>query len=519
MKIYNTLSRRKEDFVPQGDPVKMYVCGITPYDQCHVGHAMSYIIFDVLRRYLEWRGYQILQVQNFTDVDDKLIQRAAAIGRDTKELAEELIQGFFVDMDALNVQRAHVYPRATEEIPHILDMVSSLVDKGYAYPADGDVYFRVERSDGYGKLSHRSLEGMTAGYRVEVDPRKEHPMDFTLWKAAKPGEPSWESPWGMGRPGWHIECSAMSLKYLGITLDIHGGGQDLIFPHHENEIAQAEAHTGVSPFVRYWVHHGLLQLDEEKMSKSLGNLVTVKEVLSRCSPDALRLFVLGSHYRSPLTYSDDALRGMERGAARLRNAAKQATPERNGSSGISSDPYKQRFLEAMEDDFNTAQAIAALFDLAKEINKGREEGIDINEAVQVLRELSGVLGLTLEEPELALDAAPFRELLISIQADLRKAGQDAVADRVQGALRQLGVAGEETPPGNGLDSRGPQEEVAGPEPGPFIEALLSVRMDLRGAKQYELADGLRARLDQLGVTLEDTPRGTVWKLRQRGAEP
>ena len=516
MKLYNTLSRCKEDFVPQGDPVKIYICGITPYDQCHVGHAMSYIIFDVLRRYLEWRGYNVLHVQNFTDVDDKLIQRAASIGLDTKELAEVLIQEYFEDMDALNVQRAHVYPRATQEIADILEMVSALVDKGYAYPVDGDVYFRVKRSDGYGKLSHRSLEGMTAGYRVEVDQRKEDPTDFALWKKAKPGEPSWESPWGAGRPGWHIECSAMSRKYLGTTLDIHGGGQDLIFPHHENEIAQNEAYTGVSPFVRFWVHHGLLQLGEEKMSKSTGILVTVKEVLSQYTSDALRLFVLSSHYRSPLTYSDDALQSMERGAARLRNAVGQDTQGVNGSPVISAEPHKEQFLAAMEDDLNTSTAVAALFDLAKEINRGRDEGLDIHEAVQVLRELSGVLGLTLKERGRALDAAPFRELLISLEADLREAGQGAVADKVRGTLRGLGAAVEEARLSNGVPPQSQQKDGSRLEPEPFIEALMSVRADLREAKQYEQADRLRKRLGLLGVTLEDTPQGPVWKLRQRG---
>ena len=270
MQIYNTLSRTKEEFVPLGDPVKMYVCGITPYSASHVGHAMSYITFDVVRRYLEWRGYKMLHIQNFTDVDDKIIDRSASLGSSPKDLAEGLIQEYFNEMDALNIKRAHIYPRATEEIAKILEMTQGLVENGTAYAVEGDVYYRISSYADYGKLSHRTLEGMMSGARIEVDNRKEHPMDFALWKSAKPGEPSWDSPWGPGRPGWHMECSAMSLKYLGERFDIHGGGLDLIFPHHENEIAQTEAFTGVSPSVQYWLHNGLLQLDDEKMSKSLG---------------------------------------------------------------------------------------------------------------------------------------------------------------------------------------------------------------------------------------------------------
>ncbi|MEK7874130.1 MAG: cysteine--tRNA ligase, partial [Chloroflexota bacterium] len=333
MRIYNTLSAQKEDFVPQGDPVRMYVCGVTPYDSSHVGHAMSYIIFDALRRYMEWRGYKVRHVQNFTDIDDKIIERANRLGVTSRDLAERYIAEYFSVMDALNIQRAHVYPRATEEVPRILDIVRGLVDKGYAYVSGGDVYFRVTRKSDYGKLSHRALDDMQAGARVEVGAAKEHPMDFTLWKAAKPGEPSWESPWGQGRPGWHIECSAMSLRYLGEQVDIHGGGQDLVFPHHENEIAQSEAFTGKTPFARYWVHNGLLQVSEDKMSKSLGNIVPVRDALARFSPDAMRLFVLSSHYHKPLTYDEAAIASMERGAARLRSAAARPDGSGHGAHG------------------------------------------------------------------------------------------------------------------------------------------------------------------------------------------
>jgi len=306
MKVYNTLSGQKEEFLPAGDEVKMYVCGVTPYDDCHIGHAMSYIIFDVIRRYLQFSGYKVKYVQNITDIDDKIIDRAAKLGVSTHELAEKFANSFFEDMDALNIGRVDIQPKATEEIPKIIEVIQGLVDKGYAYPAQGSVYFRVRNVPDYGKLSHRNLESMMTGECAVGSEDKESPMDFVLWKAAKPGEPSWESPWGNGRPGWHIECSAMSLKYLGDTLDIHGGGQDLVFPHHENEIAQSESFTGVKPFVKYWLHNGLVQLGENKMSKSLGNLITIKEAMEKYSADALRIFVLSSHYRSPLTYSEEA---------------------------------------------------------------------------------------------------------------------------------------------------------------------------------------------------------------------
>ncbi|MEE8471640.1 MAG: cysteine--tRNA ligase, partial [Dehalococcoidia bacterium] len=320
MKVYNTLSGQKEEFQPQGDPVLMYVCGVTPYDACHFGHGMSYVIFDVIRRYLEYRGYRVRHVQNFTDIDDKIIIRAGEQGVSPRDLAEGHIKGYFEDMDKLNIMRAHVYPRATEEIDQIIDMVGGLVDRGFAYAVGSDVYFRVKNAPGYGKLSRRTLDGMLAGARVEVGEDKEYPLDFALWKGVKPGEPSWDSPWGPGRPGWHIECSAMSLRHLGETLDIHGGGQDLVFPHHENEIAQSEAFTGRAPFAKYWLHNGFVRMDSEKMSKSLGNLVTLGDALGRFGPDAIRLFVLSSHYRSPLTYSEEGLGAAQKGVDRLVGA-------------------------------------------------------------------------------------------------------------------------------------------------------------------------------------------------------
>lgn len=460
MKVYNTLSGQKEEFQPQGDRVKMYVCGITPYDECHIGHAMSYVIFDVLRRYLEFRGYKVHHVQNFTDVDDKIIARANHLGITSRELAERFIAQYFADMERLNVQQAHIYPRATQEIPKIIEIIQGLIKNEHAYQVNQDVYFRVKSFPTYGKLSHRVLDEMEPSSTSE-ERGKEHHLDFALWKAAKPGEPSWESPWGKGRPGWHIECSAMSLKYLGTTLDIHGGGQDLIFPHHENEIAQSECFTGTAPFVRYWLHNGLVQLGEEKMSKSTGKLVTVKEALSRHSPDALRLFILSSHYRSPLNYSEEGLGAAQRGVERLCQAAKEQTRGEGSQQGqpLETEAYRQRFLEAMDDDFNTAQALGVLFDLARDINRAREQGIDIAPAQNVLKELSTVLGLTLKEE--------------------------------------------------------PKESLA---PEPLVELLISVRGELRRAGQWQIADNIRALLKELNIVLEDTPRGTQWKVRRRGGE-
>ncbi|MDO8567235.1 MAG: cysteine--tRNA ligase [Dehalococcoidales bacterium] len=457
MKIFSTLSGRTEEFTPKDNTVRIYVCGVTPYDNAHLGHAMSYIIFDVVRRYLKFRGYKVKYVQNVTDIDDKIIDRANRLGIPTRELAEKYTSSFFEDMAALNVGRSDedTYPRATQEIPKMLEIIKGLVDKGYAYPAGGSVYFRVRNVPDYGKLSHRTLDSMTAGMRVEIGEEKEHPMDFVLWKASKPGEPFWESPWGPGRPGWHIECSAMSLRYLGDTLDIHGGGQDLIFPHHENEIAQSECFTGVKPFVKFWMHNGLVQLGEQKMSKSLGNLVTIRQSLEKFSADAIRIFILSSHYRSPLTYSEEALQAAENGAERLRQAATIQAAEHTetiAANGPDIEPYRQRFIEAMDDDFGTPQAIATIFDLSRDINRFKSAGDIARQSQKLLLELAGVLGLTLKEKENTL-----------LGAD------------------------------------------------PFIQLLIATRNDLRKAKQFQLADGIRAKLLELGVALEDTAKGTEWK--------
>jgi cysteinyl-tRNA synthetase len=436
----------------------MYVCGITPYSDSHLGHAMSYIIFDVLRRYLEYRGYNVRHVQNYTDIDDKLIAAAEREGVAMSQIAERYIANFQRDIKILNIQPAHVYPRATEEIPSIIEMIQGLVDKGFAYPGpdrDGshDVYFRVEKKEDYGKLSKRSLESMLTGARIEPLEGKENPMDFTLWKGAKPGEPAWDSPWGPGRPGWHIECSAMSLRHLGPQIDLHGGGLDLAFPHHENEIAQTEAFTGQVPFSRFWVHNGFVQMGDEKMSKSVGNVLGMRGAIDAYGPDGVRLFVLSSGYRSPLTYSEEAMAAGKSGAERLRNAVTVA--DNPGGEKLDASSYRERFIAAMEEDFNTAQAVALLFNLAREINRAASAGGSVAEAQGVMRELAGVLGLQ-------LDASPEDESIAAA---------------------------------------------------PFIEMLIELRKELRTAKQYELADRVRSMLGEQGIVLEDSAFGTTWKSR------
>ena len=448
MKLSDTLTGEKRDFAPAGAQVRMYVCGVTPYSSAHVGHAMSYIVFDVLHRYLEFRGFEVKRVQNFTDIDDKLIDRAVQEEMTVEELAEKHIGEYFDDMAALNVRPADIYPRATHEVPKIIEVITGLIDSGHAYESHGDVYFRVRGVDDYGKLSHRSLDMMRAGARIEPGVEKEHPMDFALWKSAKPGEPAWESPWGSGRPGWHIECSAMALRYLGESIDLHGGGQDLVFPHHENEIAQSEAFTGKRPFAAFWLHNGLLNLDSEKMSKSLGNLVTIRDALERYSPDAIRLSVLNAHYRSPGYYSDEALAGSERAAARLRQAASAASNS-NAPERLDGGEARARFIEAMDDDLNSPQAVAALFDLARDINRGSSEGRDVSQAQAALVELTGVLGLTLEQRKATVDAdlASRAQALVDKRAELRAARDFAGADAVRAELTAMGVEVTDSPSG------------------------------------------------------------------------
>jgi len=458
IQVYNTLGREKETFKTlQPGKVSMYVCGPTVYDKAHVGHAMSALVFDIVRRYLEYRGYQVHHVTNYTDVDDKIIQRAAVEGVDPMAIAQRYIDEFDQHLKDLNILPASEYPRATEEINRIVEGVADLVEKGYAYPKDGDVYYRVDKFPGYGKLSGRKIEDMEAGFRIDVDDRKDHPMDFALWKTAKPNEPSWPSPWGNGRPGWHIECSVMSQTYLGDQIDIHGGGNDLIFPHHENEIAQSEAISG-KHFASYWMHNGMMQLSGAKMSKSLGNLVTIDSFLEKYEASVLRMMVLNSSYRSPLTFNEETIDHARKALKRLRSALRPALPKaswKGESLKEKSTQVKGAFQEAMDDDFNTAGALGQLFDFVKEINQARDEGADpasLEGAQQVLKELTGVLGLDLSLPE-----------------------------------------------------------TQGGEAENFINLLIEIRKKLRDEKLWELSDLIRDQLDQLDVILEDTPQGTSWR--------
>ena len=475
MKVYNTLSGKKEEFSPHPSPVKdevkIYVCGVTPYDDAHIGHGMSYVIFDVIRRYLRFRGYKVKYVQNVTDIDDKIIDRANQRGIPPAELAQKYADSYFEDMDALNIERADIYPKATEEIPKIIEVIQGLIDKGFAYPAGGSVYFRVRKDPDYGKLSHRSLDAMMSGECAITTEEKDDPMDFALWKASKPGEPWWQSPWGQGRPGWHIECSAMSLKYLGEQIDIHGGGQDLIFPHHENEIAQSESFTGKKPFVKYWLHNGLVQLGGDKMSKSLGNLITIKQALSKYSPDAIRIFILNSHYRSPLTYSEKGLEAAEKGVERFTQAISRQDPTGGKGKALDAEPYRQRFIEAMDDDFNTAQALATMFDLAREINEAGDSGLSFSKAQSLLLELGrDVLGLKLPETRII------------------SAGK--VTFRISGKLSAKAAV---IP--SAVNAR--------------VNRLIEERINCRETKKWQRADEIRKKLAELGVNLEDTETRTV----------
>jgi cysteinyl-tRNA synthetase len=462
LQIFNTLGRRKEPFAPLGPGhVGLYVCGVTVYDLAHVGHARSALVFDVIRRHLAYRGYRVRAVKNFTDVDDRIIARAAQTGEPAAELAERYVEAYRRDMAALGVDSPDVEPKATEHVPQMIALIERLQAAGVAYVVDGDVNFEVRRFPGYGKLSGRDLDELRAGARVEVDERKRDPLDFALWKAAKPGEPSWPSPWGPGRPGWHIECSAMAMEYLGAGFDLHGGGEDLIFPHHENEIAQSEAATGV-PFVRYWLHNAFVNLGAEKMSKSLGNVRTIDDLVRRHPADAIRLALLGTHYRNPLDFAESRLEEAARALERFHVLFEDAGAA-GGAAGQPSDAVldavrdaERRFGEAMDDDFNTPQALAALFDLRGTLQAMRPElgATGIEPGVAALRRLGGVLGL-------------FR-------------------------------AGPAGPP---------------PELRAEIERLLRVRADARGRREWAEADAVRAQLAALGVTVEDTPAGTTWRWR------
>ena len=457
MQVKNTLTKSLERFETiEDNVVKMYVCGPTVYDKAHIGHAMSAIVFDVIRRYLEHQGYQVIHVMNFTDVDDKIISRANEMEQDPLALAQRYIDEWNEHVRDLNILPAHHNPRVSRVIPQIIEIVQALVEKGYAYAVGGDVYYRVRRFAGYGKLSGRSLDESLTGTRVAVDERKQDPLDFALWKAAKPGEPHWDSPWGPGRPGWHIECSAMAIHYLGEQIDIHGGGSDLIFPHHENEIAQSEAYTGKEPFARYWLHNGMLQLRGEKMSKSLGNLVTIQEFLSEHEPDVFRLIVLSSHYGKPLGYDDQVVAEAERALRRLRGGLRPPMGDLEEGEAVETLQAQvaaagRDFHAAMDDDFNTAGALGHIFALVRALNTARDAGVGgepFAAAQATLRELTGVLGLVLEEAT-STDAAPFIETLIEVRETLRREKQWALADTIRDRLSGMGVILEDGPQGTG----------------------------------------------------------------------
>lgn len=456
--LYNTLTRKKEVFETlQPGRVLMYVCGPTVYAKAHVGHAMSALVFDVIRRYLEHAGYEVRHAMNFTDVDDKIIQRANALKVDPFELSQGYIDEFNNLLEKLNIEPATYNPRATAEMPNIIRLVQDLIDKGFAYPRDGDVYYRVRKFKDYGKLSGRKLEEMQAGARIDVDERKEDPMDFALWKAAKPGEPSWDSPWGRGRPGWHIECSAMSMHHLGDQIDIHGGGNDLIFPHHENEIAQSEADTG-KRFARYWVHNGMLQFSGEKMSKSLGNLVTIEDFLAKHPADALRMMVLNGGYRNPLVFNDEVIGQAESALERLRMALKPALP---GAAGLTpanlsklrleAEKTRKEFESFMQDDFNTAGALSAMFNLVRSINQMRDEGAldeQLKNGQSVLLDLSKILGLRLEATQERQAADDFIKLLLEVRSHVREQKLWALSDLIRDRLAALGVVIEDSKAGS-----------------------------------------------------------------------
>ena len=493
MRLTNTLTGELAELAPLvPGRVGMYVCGVTPYAESHVGHAMAAIIYDVLVRYLRWPGnpaggYDVTYVSNYTDIDDNVIARAAELGRDPLELVAENIDVWEEQQRALHLTFPDVRPRVTEHIETIVAAIVAIVERGYGYVAEAsDVYFRVRAKEDYGKLSHRNIEQLRSGTRVEPGEGKEFALDFALWKAAKEGEPSWPSPWGDGRPGWHIECSAMSQHYLGEAFDIHGGGVDLVFPHHENEVAQAEAATTrgsedtsqAGTFARLWLHNGLVQHDGEKMSKSLGNVVTVREALERWRPDVLRLFVLGSHYRSPNNLTDEAMAAAEAGVDRLLTALEREAPEAAaGAAAVDASEARERFVAAMEDDLGTPQALATVFELARTVNRGHDAGEDVRGARALLGELArDVLGLRLEEP--------------AADEDL-----DAVA------LSRLASAHEVV--------------CGGTDAGSTIEALLAARQEARAGRDFERADAIRAGLAAAGVEVEDTPEGPRWVGRER----
>lgn len=461
MKIYNSMTREKQEFVPiTPGEVKMYSCGPTVYDYFHIGNARPFIVFDTMRRYLEYKGYKVTFVQNFTDIDDKMINRANKEGITVRELGERFIAEYFKDADSLGIKRADIHPKATENIDAIIDVVKTLEEKGYAYNVNGNVYFRTKKFEGYGKLSHQPLEELEAGARIDISDEKEDPMDFALWKAEKPGEPSWESPWGKGRPGWHIECSAMVNKYLGNTIDIHSGGKDLIFPHHENEIAQSECANGCD-FAKYWMHNGYINIDNKKMSKSLGNFFTIRDILEKYKPEVVRFFMLSAHYRSPVNFSDSLMQQAKSALERvytcidsvkfsLESSIEREPTESENELKAALLAAKQRFTDAMDDDLNTADAISSIFDIVAATNKalikegGNAKSI-LTEVLDTISELGAVLGLFDKKEEASLDDEI--EALIEKRNEARRNKDFAEADRIRDELKARNIILKDTPMG------------------------------------------------------------------------
>ncbi len=475
LKVYNTISGKKEDFIPVSEgKVRLYVCGVTVYDHCHIGHARSAIVFDTIYRYLRSKGYDVTYVRNFTDIDDKIIRRSHEENIPWQEVGRKYIASFYEDMDALGIMRPTHEPRATDHIGDMIALVDSLIKKGHAYNVDGDVYFSVDSFRKYGELSRRPLEEMMSGARVEVDEKKKNPLDFALWKASKEGEPSWDAPFGKGRPGWHIECSAMSTLFLGNPFDIHGGGKDLVFPHHENEKAQTEAATG-EKFVNYWVHNGFVNIDREKMSKSIGNTLSIKDFLKDYHPEVLRLFYLSNHYRSPVDYNGQSIDDVNTALQRLYYSRQRALDAQKGKSFKArnfeqADELNKKFLEAMDDDFNTALALSYVFELSKEINRMVDEKDAsatplISSANQMLESLAGTLGLLEDNFESFENQAKMRHLA--------RMGLDA----------------------------------------PFVENAIHDRIEARKTKNFQKADEIRNALAEKGIMLLDTPQGTQWRIK------
>ncbi|MFZ7104388.1 MAG: cysteine--tRNA ligase [Peptococcaceae bacterium] len=522
LQVYNTISRKKEEFKPiEAGKVRMYVCGPTTYNFIHLGNARPIVVFDTVRRYLQYLGYDVTYIQNFTDVDDKIIKRAREENDQPLELAARYIREYFADADKLNVTRADVHPKVSEHMAEIIDFVAKLIAKGYAYEIDGDVYFSVRKFTDYGKLSGRSIDDLLSGARVEVDQRKKDPLDFALWKKAKAGEPAWKSPWGEGRPGWHIECSAMSCKYLGKEIDIHGGGYDLVFPHHENEIAQTEALFD-SPLARYWLHNGFITVNQEKMSKSLGNFFLLREILEKFDPMVIRFYLLATHYRSPLDFDDEKLEVAQKGLERLKNSYFQLdnvlknSKEHNTGQRLQEAlvKIKENFINAMNDDFNTALAIAALFDLAREVNTYLKEPVPDQKTLEKARglfeELLGVIGVAfpakdIENSELTEDLMTF---MINLRQKSRKEKNFAFADRIRDELKQRGLVLEDSPQGTIWKINGADQGLADK----ILQFVIEIRQDARKNKDFATADYIRDELKKSGVIFEDTLQGTNWKM-------